>query len=263
MGSMYPCGKPSWEKVNDMLTTSIFGHPEPVLTSFREKGKKSRTNFSSEARLVSTFESFLNQYFHNDTTGYLTEFDCSNGIADLVLYEFHHGWDKLLPIGSIPPRWVYALRYLPYNESFSTAEFVNLTGVSRQRALKALRQYTSLGYCSPCATPDTWEKIRQLKPVAKNFYAIEAKLRDWKRALSQANRYREYAAQSWVLLDEYAVQPALSNLDRFKRLNIGLASITQNGQLSAYFIPKPTSPKSDQRYWQANAEIARRVQLLL
>ena len=94
------------------------------------------------------------------------------------------------------------------------------------------------------------------------IYAIEAKLRDWKRALSQAYRYLDFANQSWVVLDNSRSKPAIENILKFKRLNVGLASISINGKIVIHFRPKLQPPKSLQKFWQANSEIASRFTIL-
>ena len=88
---------------------------------------------------------------------------------------------------------------------------------------------------------------------------MEAKLRHWKRALTQAIRYRDYATQSWVLLDEFSIKPALENIDQFLRLNIGLAALSTDSNIISYATPSPLPAKSVVRLWQANAEIAHRI----
>lgn len=76
------------------------------------------------------------------------------------------------------------------------------------------------------------------------FIAFEMKLRDWKRALAQAFRYRAFANISYVVLDHQYANPALRNLKKFQRSNIGLVSIDGEGQVYLHFEPSIDEPYS-------------------
>jgi len=58
--------------------------------------------------------------------------------------------------------------------------------------------------------------------------AIEFKLKNWKRALSQAFKYRSFANLSFVILDNAFIKPALKNIELFEKSNIGLISYDGN-----------------------------------
>ena len=217
--------------------------------------------FNSEHTLVTLFEHLLDLHIDSRNTGLLREFDCSNGIADIVLFELHNHWEESIGLKDIPPRWAYWLHSLPFPECFKTDDARQIAGVTRRQAISFLKLVVDLGFCEGTGGRDEWRVVMQPNPIVERFYAIEAKLRDWKRALSQAARYQDYAVQSWVLLDEHAIRPALDNVELFEHLNIGLAAISQSARPTAYFVPHIAMPKSNLRYWQANAETARRLAL--
>ncbi|MFA5811019.1 MAG: hypothetical protein WC956_01650 [bacterium] len=185
-----------------------------------------------------------------------TEFDSSFGRADLILYNLKSDWQGALGLGNISPQWAYALRLLPYRRAFSFDDFSKLTCATKKRGFSVLEQFVELGYCDRVKNEDRWIKVVQPRVIVNEIFAVEAKLRDWRRALSQAFRYREYANQSWVVLDTTHSKPALSNITRFERLNIGLGSIDKNGSFSVHFKPKRLEPQSLYRFWQVNAQIA-------
>jgi hypothetical protein len=221
----------------------------------------SHDGFGSEEKLVDTFEGIASIMLDGATRRTLREFECGDGIADLVAFDLRRGWEKSLDLADIHPRWAYLLRVLPYRKSFSLSEFTEISGFSRARASSALRQYEELGYCEP-RERDAWVKFRQPSPLVNKIHAIEAKLRNWRRALAQAIRYQDYATQSWVLLDTSAVNSAISNIDEFKKYGIGLASISVNGDITYFCKPTTNKAKWEQRFWQANAVIARRLSQL-
>lgn len=218
------------------------------------------TGFVSEELLVSVFETAACRTNNDNDRGILKEFNAANGIADLITFELSHDWKNQLAIGHIPPRWAYALYSLPYQKHFTVAEFATLTGTTSRRALSALKQYAELGFCKEGKQYDGWIKLRQPKAVANRIYAVEAKLRNWKRALWQAYRYLDFAAQSWVVLDEATAKPAITNVEAFKYLNVGLATTSTKGEVRSIYTPMSRPPKSTLRFWHANAEIAHRLQ---
>jgi hypothetical protein len=221
------------------------------------------THFSNEKKLVEDFTTHLSENIHAECHGIIKEFVCGDGIADIVLFEFNKNWQYSISLGLIQPRWAFALYKLPFRKYFSTDDFIQRTGSSYSRATIVLHQYKKIGFCEYNSERKEWIKLKQAKPVVNKIFAIEAKLRDWKRALSQAYRYRDYAHESWVLLDERSVKPAIQNINHFERLLIGLASISPTGKITAHYTPRLMHPKSDIRFWQANSEIARNMKFMV
>ncbi|HYC85365.1 MAG TPA: hypothetical protein VEB86_09095 [Chryseosolibacter sp.] len=75
--------------------------------------------------------------------------------------------------------------------------------------------------------------------------AIEAKLKNWKRALKQAYRYKWFASYSYVFLDEQFIQPAVKNKSLFKSYNVGLASVNRDGVIDVKLRPQRVKPYDD------------------
>lgn len=75
--------------------------------------------------------------------------------------------------------------------------------------------------------------------------SFELKLKNWKQALKQAFRYRNFSNDSIVILDEDVIQLALNNMDFFKKYNIGLGSFNKNKELKIYYYPSPSKPFSN------------------
>lgn len=75
--------------------------------------------------------------------------------------------------------------------------------------------------------------------------AFEMKLSDWRKALSQAYRYRYFADRSIVVLPPGKAKLAKEELDLFRELEIGLWSFdAQTGAIQLIFTPKRIRPKS-------------------
>lgn len=71
----------------------------------------------------------------------------------------------------------------------------------------------------------------------KKIITIEVKLKNWKRALQQAYKYRSFSDVAYICMDEKNVKPALENLDLFKKCNIGLLTINSKNKIRIYFEP--------------------------
>lgn len=88
------------------------------------------------------------------------------------------------------------------------------------------------------------KETSQGEQVLRTF-AFEMKRFDWKRALWQAFRYSSFAHHSCVVLDSCYVHRALSSLDKFKRSNIGLISVSTDGAIQWHYRPSPSQPYCD------------------
>ena len=86
--------------------------------------------------------------------------------------------------------------------------------------------------------------IDNLKNHINYIISIELKLRNWKRALNQAFRYRAFSNESYVILDEHYIELGLKNIEYFKKFNIGLGSINLNSEIKIFYKPLITRPYS-------------------
>jgi len=95
--------------------------------------------------------------------------------------------------------------------------------------------------------PDIVTVFGKISPAGQKYiraYAFELKLRNWRRALTQAFRYSAFAHYSCVVLDSTHIQPALANIHLFQRSNIGLLSISTNRTVTWHNYPKYQKPYS-------------------
>jgi hypothetical protein len=76
--------------------------------------------------------------------------------------------------------------------------------------------------------------------------ALEMKLRNWKRALAQAFRYRSFAHVAYVVLDAAHAKPAIKAIERFRRSRVGLITVDQNGVVEFHYTPDPDQPVCEQ-----------------
>lgn len=97
--------------------------------------------------------------------------------------------------------------------------------------------------------PDAASFARIAKPCTRAF---ESKLTDWRRAMSQASRYRFFSNQAVVVLPPAAAERAILFLDTFRKIKVGLWSFCQdNDHITAHFTPRATAAKSENYYIHA------------
>ncbi len=72
----------------------------------------------------------------------------------------------------------------------------------------------------------------------KNIITIEVKLKNWKRALQQAYKYRSFSDIAFICMDAKYINPALKNIELFKKSNIGLISVDNEGKVKVHYEPK-------------------------
>jgi hypothetical protein len=87
------------------------------------------------------------------------------------------------------------------------------------------------------ATALTVEKIQQ-RLLKHLLTAFELKLRDWRRGLSQAYRYRYFADRAIVVLPPQAARRARAHMSMFRRLKVGVWSFDKTtGKIHPIFTP--------------------------
>ena len=72
--------------------------------------------------------------------------------------------------------------------------------------------------------------------------SFEMKLKNWKRALAQAFKYKAFSECSYVVMDHHYARPALNNIHKFQKANIGFLSIDLNGKIYFHVKPKKETP---------------------
>lgn len=71
---------------------------------------------------------------------------------------------------------------------------------------------------------------------------IEFKLRDWRRALRQAFRHRNYVNEAYVVLDGAHAAAAIEQMSLFVEANVGLATVDRAEKVEICHIPEPALP---------------------
>lgn len=131
------------------------------------------------------------------------------------------------------------------DQGATVSEIVELTGLSRSGAGRSLGVAVEHGalvrdgrhFCES----DSWET-----PV-RHAVAVELKLRDWQKGLSQTVRYRQWADASWLILgataSHAAARDAMPN-------GVGLLRLTPEGQVQRGRVARYQRPRNQlERIW--------------
>jgi hypothetical protein len=221
---------------------------EEVFAAVRGRG------FTTEQDLVNA----VRLTFLSSQWVWLPELKSANGIADLVAVKTSRD-PYPSSLSAVPHRWVYPLKCLPIRLGITAISFAQEFGTSVDYAREILRSCEKAGFCEYDTRARTWTKVIEPRPVAEKIVAVEVKLRDWRRALYQAVRYLDYASESWVVLDQVAMAGALSNAEDFATQGVGLVCMSCEGDIEVVVRASTRGPRMPTRYWQANAEISRRL----
>lgn len=84
-----------------------------------------------------------------------------------------------------------------------------------------------------------------------HLHAFEGKLKDWRRALQQAFRYRYFADKAIVVMPYNSSNPALANLEAFRHAGVGFWSFdAAAGTIRQHYTPtriRAFSPEARQK----------------
>jgi hypothetical protein len=100
----------------------------------------------------------------------------------------------------------------------------------------------------------------------KNYYTnqtltvFEIKIKDWKKAIRQAFRYRYYSNRSIVVLPIEHIQSAKNNISAFKELNVGLWGYDRKDKrIIKCFTPRIRKPLNQQAKEKALSIIKQKI----
>jgi hypothetical protein len=215
-------------------------------------------SFDSEQDLVDAFESAFGQS-QSDKWIWMREFSTCAGVADLVGVRLANEPGSQAALAQVPAKWAYALRSLPFKSEFTLDYVAELGNVSHSAARSILRIFGAYGLCEQIASTNAWLKITEVEPIADRIVAVEAKLRNWRRALYQAAQHLDYASHSWVVLDQDALNNARLHKDEFESRSVGLAGLSTDGDIEVVVEAPTHTPRIPYRFWRANSEIAKRL----
>lgn len=214
--------------------------------------------FEREEELVEAFENktaiFLEKILRKSVTRHfvLSEFDSYMGVADLIIGTYRPYLSRKTVRESVNLNWLIPLLNFEKGQTIYLDEFLSSYSLSNRIGQKQLQEYVLAGFLLKLA-PRKFEVLQEYKFITDEVIAIEAKLRDWKKALLQANRYKRFSDFSFVLLDEVYASPALANLAVFENQNIGLVTMNKTN-FKIHLFPQQKNLKKNEYFMRVNEE---------
>lgn len=197
--------------------------------------------FPSEIDLIAVLKQKLKQIFSRDNIEIFEEVALGYGIADIVICnvqypKIHENLTEIFLSHSD----INIYNIISEDAGVSFDIIYDTTRSSKQSISDSLSKLIELGYIKQIDNFFIIQKEYELP--YNNSFAIEAKLKDWKRALNQAQRYKWFAEYSYVVMDEHYSQPATRNIDAFIKYNVGFATINTKGEFNRIYNPKRQKP---------------------
>lgn len=200
--------------------------------------------FDTESGLVSLFKEKIDVFFSiKENPIVLEEVGLGFGIADLVISELNFSDIELdrEPLNSID---INIYKIIERKKKVTIDSVSETTRCNKRQINESLDKLIKGNFIEKRDSYYVFTNKYELS--FKKSIAIEAKLKNWKRALMQAYRYKWFADYSYVVLDHAYIKVAIENIDMFKRYNIGLISVSFEGEIFKHNIPrreKPLDPK--------------------
>jgi len=171
----------------------------------------------------------------------LTEVNLGFGVADIVLTECEEHLESRKTYLSSTD--VKVLSIVNDQQCISIDDIVSKTKNSKIRISKSIIKLESLGFVK--ASERQVIVAKNYQSSVKRATAIEVKLKNWKRALKQAYRYKWFSDRSFVCLPYQNIKPAIKNLDKFKEIEVGLIGICPEKGMKILYSPEFTEPISE------------------
>lgn len=185
------------------------------------------------------------------------EFGVGYGVADVVVArpsrEGIRHRRRLGQTTSFPRRAeVQVVRSLLGTRSATFDNLLDLTGISPKRLrYDVLRFLIAANYVEEIAG-DTFRLRATYRPVIRELWAVEAKMKNWFEGLCQARRYQHFAHKVYLAI--FAPHRDRVHDEVLREQNVGLISVT-TGEAEILFHPRHQKPRSPELFLLTNERI--------
>lgn len=217
--------------------------------------------FLSEKELVTGLVNFIRKT-KDESYELLREFEGGFGRPDLLLFSTpeRNSIRDLSDLATLNPRFAPLLSKAASKRIQTLRSLALVSGVSLASAKRIAKELAGLGRAEMSAPPRESLKISPIQSAPfRQVVAVEAKLRDWRRALIQAYRYLQYSNESWVVLDHAHATSAVKNQASFSSCGVGLASMSSVGELYVHVFATNRKWEDSALAWRAQALLARLI----
>ncbi len=217
---------------------------------------KTHLDFENEDSLACLFKKVVSKSIPNkngiDHPVIISEFSAKRGRADLIcavleneITDFDKVWLIAQSLSEINKARIIAL--LRKSVGVREDHLQESLGLSIHTIKKHVRDLLKVGIIEK--TSSNLLKLSKGFNIPKvEIWAFELKLNNWKRAFYQAQRYRGFSHNIVVVMPNGRLNAAKDNIGSFLRLNVGLASLSKNGDLEFISKPKKERPSSKGHY---------------
>lgn len=171
------------------------------------------------------------------------------GIADIVVAKYLNT-DRLERNNFLNLFDISLLRLIKKKKQIDIDKILDITKSSPAKVKASLKKLIADDIIT--TQKETFYSFKNYQSILTNSIAIEAKLKNWKRALNQAYRYKWFSEKSFVFLPEENISPALKQIALFKKMNVGLGTISRSKKINILFEPKKEQPYSEDMYMFLN-----------
>jgi hypothetical protein len=220
----------------------------------------------TEADLTAQFTEYLplrrGRPAHPGLTGPLVaaEFACGEGVADIV-----QAWVAAEALARWPDVWWEALTsetaaalvsHLQHRGAGSLAALAQVRGLTLPTTRRHVSDLRRAGLLEMHDGVYRLADEARVRPGSE-IWAFELKLRDWRRALYQALRYRSFAHYAVVVLPER--RPSVTiDVSAFALFGIGLVVVPESGGPRFAIAPRKQRPRSRVTHMAAVAQLVAR-----
>lgn len=113
-----------------------------------------------------------------------------------------------------------------------------LDEISYNNNVKVLKEFDGI-----ISIPD-FLLVIEGKNINPYLISIELKLKNWKRALNQAYRYKAFCNEAYVIMDSTSISRVFNHLNDFRKANIGVATFDTKLNIKIYNEPVSSLPYS-------------------
>lgn len=160
---------------------------------------------------------------------------------------------RLGQTASLPRRAeVQVIRSLRDVEAASFDELIERTGISPKRLrYEILRFLLAENYIDE-VEDDTFQLRGDYRPVAREIWAVEAKMKNWFEGLCQARRYQHFAHKVYLAIS--APRRDRVRDEVLREHNVGLIAVAHD-EAEILFQPRHQAPRSEELFMLTNERI--------
>jgi hypothetical protein len=189
------------------------------------------------------------------------EFGVGYGVADVVAARtspaaIRHRRHLGQTAGLLQRAQVQVIRLLGEMHSARFDELVEHTGVSPKRLrYEILRFLQGENYIEE-VDDDTFQLCGGYRPVAREIWAVEAKIKNWFEGFCQARRYQHFAHRVYLAI--FAQHQNRVRNEILREHNVGLIAVTA-GEARIVFHPRRQTPRSEDLFLLSNEWIWKQI----